>query len=117
MTLLDHLPSLQRAATPRIDPAIWPLTAGVDDLVASASRCAVDGHADEFHHPAYVLDESDFRHRLTRAATTLQTPKPSMRQGAADNDRRTGWPGRVGVDVSSGGSWRPRSRAASIRRE
>jgi hypothetical protein len=32
MTLLDYLPSLHKAATPRIDPAIWPLTTTVDEL-------------------------------------------------------------------------------------
>ena len=28
--------------------------------------------ADEFRTPAYVLDETDFRHRLTRYRTTLR---------------------------------------------
>ncbi len=67
MTLLDHLPSLQRAATPRIDPAIWPSTAAVDTL---GRLCVGDvpltDIADEFRTPAHVVDEIDFRRRLQR---------------------------------------------------
>jgi diaminopimelate decarboxylase len=73
MTLLDHLPSLSRAATPRIDPAIWPLTTTVDEL---GRLCVGDvpltDIADEFRTPAYVLDETDFRHRLMRYRATLR---------------------------------------------
>jgi diaminopimelate decarboxylase len=67
MTLLDHLPSLQRAATPRIDPAIWPSTAAVDTL---GRLCVGDvpltDIADQFRTPAHVVDEIDFRRRLQR---------------------------------------------------
>ncbi len=67
MTLLDHLPSLQRAATPRIDPAVWPSTATVDAL---GRLCVGDVPltevADQFRTPAYVVDEIDFRRRLQR---------------------------------------------------
>ena len=67
MTLLDHLPSLQRAATPRIDPAIWPSTAAVDTL---GRLCVGDvpltDIADQFRTPAHVVDEVDFRRRLQR---------------------------------------------------
>ena len=72
MTLLDHLPSLRRAATPRIDPRIWPLTAAVDDL---GRLCVGDVPlseiADEFRTPTYVLDETDFRTRLQRYRAAL----------------------------------------------
>ncbi len=72
MTLLDHLPSLGNAATPRIDPRIWPLTTYVDNL----GRMCVGGVpltdiADEFRTPAYVLDETDFRTRLQRYRSAL----------------------------------------------
>lgn len=67
MTLLDHLPSLQRAAAPRIDPAIWPSTAAVDTL---GRLCVGDvpltDVADQFRTPAHVVDEVDFRRRLQR---------------------------------------------------
>ncbi len=67
MTLLDHLPSLQRAAAPRIDPAIWPSTAAVDTL---GRLCVGDvpltDIADQFRTPAHVVDEVDFRRRLQR---------------------------------------------------
>ena len=67
MTLLDHLPSLQRAATPRIDPAIWPSTTTVDAL---GRLCVGDvlltDIADQFRTPAHVVDEIDFRRRLQR---------------------------------------------------
>ena len=72
MTLLDHLPSLRQAATPRIDPRIWPLTAAVDDL---GRLCVGDVPlseiADEFRTPTYVLDETDFRTRLQRYRAAL----------------------------------------------
>jgi diaminopimelate decarboxylase len=67
MTLLDHLPSLQRAATPRIDPAVWPSTATVDAL---GRLCVGDVPltevADQFRTPTHVIDEIDFRRRLQR---------------------------------------------------
>jgi diaminopimelate decarboxylase len=67
MTLLDHLPSLRHAATPRIDPTVWPTTATVDDL---GRLCVGDvpltDIADEYGTPAYVIDESDFRSRIRR---------------------------------------------------
>jgi diaminopimelate decarboxylase len=73
MTLLDFLPSLQHAAPSRIDPAVWPKTARVDDY----GRLCVGGVplsdiADEFGTPAYVLDEDDFRHRARRYRTVLK---------------------------------------------
>src|ERR1700751_3364124 len=72
MTLLDYLPSLHHAAATRIDPAVWPLTAGGDDL---GRLCVGDvpltDIADEFRTPAYVLDETDFRTRLARYRTAL----------------------------------------------
>ena len=65
MTMLDHLPSLHRAAAPRIDPAIWPSTAGVDELGRLCiGDVALTDIADEFRTPAYVLDETHFRHRI-----------------------------------------------------
>ena len=65
MTLFEILPSLQHAATPRIDRAVWPLTTHIDDL----GRLCVGGVpltevADEFRTPTYVIDETDFRHRI-----------------------------------------------------
>ncbi|WP_193045733.1 diaminopimelate decarboxylase family protein [Mycolicibacterium baixiangningiae] len=65
MTLLDYVPTLQHAATPRIDPAIWPRTTTVD----RHGRLCVGGVAltdvaDQYGTPAYVLDEADFRSRL-----------------------------------------------------
>ncbi|OBK83980.1 diaminopimelate decarboxylase [Mycobacterium sp. 1165178.9] len=73
MTLLDILPSLGQAAPPRFDPAIWPVTAHPDE----EGRLCVGGVpladiADEFHTPAYVIDETDFRHRARRYRKTLR---------------------------------------------
>ena len=73
MTMLDHLPSLHRAARPRIDPAIWPSTAGVDELFRLCiGDVALTDIADEFRTPAYVLDETDFRHRIRDHRTALR---------------------------------------------
>ena len=85
MTLLDFLPSLHRAATPRIDPAIWPSTATVDEL---GRLCVGDvpltDIADEFRTPAYVLDETDFRaphqrrYRSRAEATSRSCTPPNL---------------------------------------
>ena len=72
MTLLEVLPSLRRAATPRIDRAIWPLTTSVDEVgrlcVGGVPLTAV---ADEYRTPTYVLDEADVRHRMRRYRSAL----------------------------------------------
>ncbi|MEB4211160.1 diaminopimelate decarboxylase [Mycobacterium sp. 94-17] len=73
MTLLDILPSLGQAVPPRFDPAIWPITTHPDD----EGRLCVGGVpladiADEFHTPAYVIDETDFRQRARRYRRTLR---------------------------------------------
>lgn len=73
MTLLDILPSLGHAASPRFDPAIWPITAHPDE----EGRLCVGGVAladiaDEFGTPAYVIDETDFRHRARRYRGALR---------------------------------------------
>ncbi|MDM4140360.1 MULTISPECIES: diaminopimelate decarboxylase [Mycobacterium] len=73
MTLLDILPSLGHAAPPRFDPAIWPITAHPDEhgrLCVGAVPLA--DIADEFHTPAYVIDETDFRHRARRYRRALR---------------------------------------------
>ncbi len=106
MTLLDHLPSLRNAATPRIDPRIWPLTTSVDDL----GRLCVGGVpltdlADEFRTPAYVLDETDFRARLQRYRRALPgveivyAAKSLLCTGVARWVTEAG----AGLDVSSAG--------------
>jgi diaminopimelate decarboxylase len=106
MTLLDYLPSLHKAATPRIDPTIWPLTTTVDDLgrlcVGDVSLTDI---ADEFRTPTYVLDESDFRKRLRRYRAVL--PEVEIRYAAKslltiDVARWVAQEG-AGLDVSSGG--------------
>ena len=47
----------------RLDPAVWPLTARVDNGLLSVGGVRVDDLAREFGTPAYVLDEDDFRTR------------------------------------------------------
>lgn len=72
MTLLEMLPSLRRAATPRIDRAIWPLTTSVDEV---GRLCVGDVPltevAAEYRTPTYVLDEADFRYRMRRYRAAL----------------------------------------------
>jgi len=73
MTLPDVLPSIGYAAPPRFHPAIWPLTARSDD---EGRLCIGDvpltDVADEFHTPAYVIDEADFRSRARRYRKALR---------------------------------------------
>ena len=106
MTLLDYLPSLHRAAVPRIDPAIWPLTTTVDEL---GRLCVGDvpltDIADEFRTPAYVVDESDFRQRLKSYRTTLRNAEVVYAAKALLTTTIARWVTEegAGVDVSSGG--------------
>jgi diaminopimelate decarboxylase len=106
MTLLDYLPSLNRAAAPRIDPAIWPSTTTVDDL---GRLCIGDVPlteiADEFRTPAYVLDETDFRHRIRRYHTALRNVEIVYAAKSLLTTDVARWVTEegAGIDVSSGG--------------
>lgn len=106
MTLLDILPSLRHAAPPRFDPAIWPVTAHSDE----EGRLCVGGVpltdiADEFGTPAYVLDETDFRHRARRYRRALRdvqvvyAGKSLLTTAVARWAREEG----LGIDVCSAG--------------
>jgi len=73
MTLLDILPSIGHAAPVRFDPAVWPITTRSDEegrmRIGDVPLTEI---ADEFHTPAYVIDEADFRHRARRYRKTLR---------------------------------------------
>ena len=72
MTLFEIVPSLRRAATPRIDRAIWPLTTHVDELGRlCVGQVPLTEVADQFGTPTYVIDETDFRHRIRRYREAL----------------------------------------------
>lgn len=106
MTLLDFLPSLHRAAIPRIDPAIWPSTATVDELGRlCVADVALPEIADEFRTPTYVLDETDFRRRLKRYRTTLRDVEIVYAAKALLTTDVARWVAEegAGLDVSSGG--------------
>lgn len=65
MTLLDHLPSLRRAAAQRISADSWPHGTVVDEL----GRLCLGGVpitdvAAQFGTPTYLLDEVEVRERL-----------------------------------------------------
>ena len=63
---------MRRAATPRIDRAIWPLTTRVDELGRlCVGEMPLAEVADEFGTPTYVIDEADFRHRIRRYRAAL----------------------------------------------
>jgi diaminopimelate decarboxylase len=67
MTLLDLLPSLRTAKTPRLDSSVWPHTLGVDEsgrLTIGGVACA--DIADRYGSCTHVLDEADFRRRARR---------------------------------------------------
>ncbi len=106
MTLLDILPSLGHAAPPRFDHAIWPVTTHSDE---EGRLCVGDvplsDIADEFHTPAYVIDEADFRHRARRYRKALRgiqvvyAGKSLLTTAVARWAREEG----LGVDVCSSG--------------
>ena len=87
MTLLEILPSLGKAAPRRFDSAIWPVTTHSDE----EGRLCIGGVpltdiADEFHTPAYVIDETDFRHRARRYRKALRGIEVRLcRKVAADH--------------------------------
>ena len=86
MTLLDILPSLRATTRPRLDPAIWPLTTGVDESGRiTVGRVALADIADEYRTPVYVLDEADFR---TRARVRPRDPKRRGRLPSLGNPDR-----------------------------
>ncbi|BBY24866.1 diaminopimelate decarboxylase [Mycobacterium stomatepiae] len=109
MALLDMLPSIGRAAPRRLDPAIWPATTHSDE---EGRLCIGDvplsDIADEFHTPAYVIDETDFRYRARRYRKVLRDPgvseivyagKSLLTTAVARWAREEG----LGVDVCSAG--------------
>jgi diaminopimelate decarboxylase len=106
MTLLDFIPSLHHAALSRIDPAIWPVTARVDER---GRLCVGDvplpDLADEFGTPAYVIDEDDFRQRarhyrkVLHNAEIVYAGKSLLTTAVARWVREEG----LGLDVCSGG--------------
>jgi len=106
MTLLDLLPSLHRTAKEHIDPAVWPLTASVDELGRlCVGQVALTDIADEFGTPAYVIDEADVRHRIRRHRNVLSNAEiayageslltPGIARWAAEE--------HIGIDVRSAG--------------
>ncbi|MFE5877460.1 diaminopimelate decarboxylase [Rhodococcus sp. NPDC056506] len=64
MTLLEIFPSLRGAMTPRMDPALWPISTRHDQ---SGRVCigdvSLEEIADQYGTPTYVVDEADVRHR------------------------------------------------------
>jgi diaminopimelate decarboxylase len=106
MTLFEILPSLRRAATPRIDRAIWPLTAHVDELGRlCVGEMALTEVADEFGTPTYVIDEADFRHRIRRYRAALPEARLVYAGKALLTTAVAQWVAEegVGLGVCSGG--------------
>ena len=82
------------------------MTATVDDLGRlCVGDVALTDIADEFRTPAYVLDESDFRHRLTRYRTTLRDIEIVYAAKSLLTTDVARWVAEegAGLDVSSGG--------------
>jgi len=72
MTPFGIPPSQRHAVTLRIDPAIWPQTTQVDELGRlCVGEVALTEVADESGTPTYVIDETDFRHRIRRYSAAL----------------------------------------------
>jgi len=106
MTLLDILPSVGRGAPRRFDPAIWPVTTHADE----SGRLCIGGVpltdiADEFHTPAYVIDETDFRDRARRYRRTLRGCEVVYAGKSLLTTAVAGWAREegLGVDVCSAG--------------
>ena len=106
MTLYEILPSLQHAATPRIDRAIWPLTAHVDELGRlCVGEVPLTEVAEEFGTPTYVIDETDFRHRIRHYRAVLPEVRLVYAGKALLTTAVARWVAEegAGLGVSSGG--------------
>jgi diaminopimelate decarboxylase len=106
MTLFELLPSLQHAATSRIDKAIWPLTSHVDEFGRlCVGGVALTDVADEFRTPAYVLDEADFRHRIRRYRAVMPDVDVAYAAKSLLSTTVARWvtDEGLGLDVCSGG--------------
>ncbi|MDT5221745.1 MAG: diaminopimelate decarboxylase [Mycobacterium sp.] len=106
MTLLDMLPSMGKAAPRRVDPAIWPMTMRCDEEGRlSVAEVPLTDIANEFGTPAYVIDESDFRHRARnyrkalRDVEVVYAGKSLLTTAVARWVRQEG----LGIDVCSPG--------------
>jgi diaminopimelate decarboxylase len=72
MPLLELSPSVDPAAKPRLDRSVWPLTTHVDELGRlRVGAVALTEVADAFGTPTYVLDEADFRQRISHYRAAL----------------------------------------------
>jgi len=83
MTLLEILPSL-RQANPRIDRAIWPLSAHVDELGRlCVGEMPLTEVANQFGTPTYVIDEADGR--------SINTSRQQVSRSTVRSANRSGW--------------------------
>ena len=105
MTLLELLPSLHQAATPRLDRSIWPLTTHVDEGRLCVGGVALTEVADEFRTPTYVVDEEDFRQRIRRYRATLPGVEVVYAGKSLLTTAVAHWVAEegIGLDVCSGG--------------
>jgi diaminopimelate decarboxylase len=105
MTLLELLPSLHQAATPRLDRSIWPLTTHVDEGRLCIGAVPLTEVADEFRTPTYVLDEADFRQRIRRYRATLPGVEVVYAGKSLLTTAVAHWVAEegIGMDVCSGG--------------
>jgi diaminopimelate decarboxylase len=106
VTLFEILPSLRRAAIPRVDRAIWPLTTHIDEL----GRLCVGGLpvtdvADQFRTPTYVIDEADFHYRIHRYRRALPNARILYPGKALLTTAVARWvtDEQLGLDISSDG--------------
>lgn len=83
MTLFEILPSL-RQANPRIDRAIWPLSAHVDELGRlCVGEMPLTEVATQFGTPTYVIDEADGR--------SINTSRQQVSRSTQRSANRSGW--------------------------
>ncbi|WP_155289350.1 diaminopimelate decarboxylase [Rhodococcoides fascians] len=68
MTLLDYLPSLRGALSPRLDHAVWPSTTHYRHGRVTVAGMFLDDIADRYSTPVCVIDETSLRGRCNRIA-------------------------------------------------
>ncbi|WP_143546754.1 diaminopimelate decarboxylase [Rhodococcus sp. 06-235-1A] len=82
MTLLDYLPSLRGALSPRLDHAVWPSTTHYRHGRVTVAGMFLDDIADRYSTPVCVIDETSLRGRCNRIALGSCTAEMLYKPGS-----------------------------------
>lgn len=93
MTLLDYLPSLRGAMTPRFDRAVWPATTQYRHGRVMVSGMFLDDIADRYSTPVCVIDETSLRGRCDHTWLGWCSVERLYKPGTVQAPLLAGWIG------------------------